>query len=478
MANETDALELPVGLTEKQFLQQVARVEARLNKLANDAPKKFVAANDNIARSFKRTTDSVGRDAGRMRGQLQNVSFQLQDIFVQIAGGQGVSRALGQQLPQLLGGFGALGAGIGVAVAAFPTLIGLFSDADEEAGEFKKTVDALGGALKLLVEAQQNLATPIDELIEKYGTLATTMREAFAEQLRLGGRELEKQSEALSKKFDEAIDFDRQQGSVEAFEGAVAGIGRALEQGIINQDEYNSRVAELREQMQPTITVVDELEAALRDVASSQSLEGYANAWATVRDFVEQNREALERNGVAVDDLLTDANNLAIEFGDTHAASLEIASALGMATDAAGGLSGQMRDVAISAREAAAAIQLAVGASFATPSLTRFGNGEDITRRAGGLNLEEQDIFRRDWAEKMAALEKSLRSGGGRKKSGGSGRKGRTERPFFENIENDLVNLQRQIELIGKSNEEVATAKARWELLDEAKKRGLEVETS
>ena len=64
-------------------------------------------------------------------------------------------------------------------------------------------------------------------------------------------------------------------------------------------------------------------------------------------------------------------------------------------------------------------------------------------------------------------------SGGGAGRSGGKGRAEKAESPFFGDIEKDLLNLERQISLVGKSNEEVATAKARWELLDEAKKRGI-----
>lgn len=67
----------------------------------------------------------------------------------------------------------------------------------------------------------------------------------------------------------------------------------------------------------------------------------------------------------------------------------------------------------------------------------------------------------------------SGRGRGGRGGRGGGGGRGREERPFFEDVERDLMNLQRQIELIGKSNQEIATAKARWEMLDEAKKRGI-----
>lgn len=66
-------------------------------------------------------------------------------------------------------------------------------------------------------------------------------------------------------------------------------------------------------------------------------------------------------------------------------------------------------------------------------------------------------------------------SGGGGGRSGGKGRAEKADNPFFGDIEKDLQNLERQITLVGKSNEEVATAKARWELLDEAKKRGIPV---
>lgn len=71
-------------------------------------------------------------------------------------------------------------------------------------------------------------------------------------------------------------------------------------------------------------------------------------------------------------------------------------------------------------------------------------------------------------------------SGGGGSKGrkggkGGKGRKGREERPFFEAVEKDLLNLERQMQLIGKTSEEAATLEARWALLDEAKKRGIPV---
>ena len=58
---------------------------------------------------------------------------------------------------------------------------------------------------------------------------------------------------------------------------------------------------------------------------------------------------------------------------------------------------------------------------------------------------------------------------------GKKGKKGRAERPFFEGVEESMRSLRRQIGLVGKTREEAAALQARWEMLDEAKRRGIPV---
>ncbi|MDX1489201.1 MAG: hypothetical protein R3268_13410, partial [Acidiferrobacterales bacterium] len=81
--------------------------------------------------------DRVGRRADQMSGQLrratrtsanfqhgiQNAAFQVGDFAVQVGGGVDASRALAQQLPQLLGGLGVFGAVAGAAVAVVVPLV-------------------------------------------------------------------------------------------------------------------------------------------------------------------------------------------------------------------------------------------------------------------------------------------------------------------------------------------------------------------
>ena len=77
-------------------------------------------------------------------GAIQNASFQLQDVLVQMEMGVPITRTLGQQLPQLLGGFGPLGAVIGLATGALLT----FAPALFAAGE--PVNDLAAGSLWIL----------------------------------------------------------------------------------------------------------------------------------------------------------------------------------------------------------------------------------------------------------------------------------------------------------------------------------------
>lgn len=86
------------------------------------------------------------------------------------------------------------------------------------------------------------------------------------------------------------------------------------------------------------------------------------------------------------------------------------------------------------------------------------------------------------WKKLQAVVQDDSGSGtlptlptGGDSGKSKKGAKAKTERPFFEAIEKDMLALQRQFQLIGKTKEESAALQARWEMLDEAKRRGIPV---
>ena len=85
-----------------------------------------------VGREGTRAMQSLGGVSARTGQQLQNAGYQVSDFFVQIAGGTAPTRALAQQMPQLLQGLGLIGVAASVLVAALPSLWALFSSGAED----------------------------------------------------------------------------------------------------------------------------------------------------------------------------------------------------------------------------------------------------------------------------------------------------------------------------------------------------------
>lgn len=107
------------------------------------------------------------RSAGMQRG-IQNAAFQVGDFAVQVGAGQRASIALAQQLPQLLGGFGALGAVAGALVAIVVPLTSAMSGLAAEGED----VTRVFGTLQPLA---QSIAAGMAALRESIGTAANVV---------------------------------------------------------------------------------------------------------------------------------------------------------------------------------------------------------------------------------------------------------------------------------------------------------------
>lgn len=87
------------------------------------------------------------------RGSAQNVAFQVQDLAVQLGAGTSAFVAFGQQLPQLLGAFGTLGAIIGAVVAVAGALIPVLLDLGNESETTAQKVEGFAGEFDVLTLA-------------------------------------------------------------------------------------------------------------------------------------------------------------------------------------------------------------------------------------------------------------------------------------------------------------------------------------
>ena len=124
--------------------------------------------------------DGLGGGFGRLgnmsagaKGAVQNFGFQVQDLAVQIGSGTSASQALGQQLPQLLSGFGLVGMAAGTLAAVGLPLVSMwFGNAEGEAVSFDTALGQVQNSLAAMNEqAAIYTAEGLVALKEKYGEI-------------------------------------------------------------------------------------------------------------------------------------------------------------------------------------------------------------------------------------------------------------------------------------------------------------------
>ena len=170
---------------------QAERTAARADRDAARASLQAAAANDRQAASSARAaaagqsaaaaTQGAALSTRRLGPAIQNTAFQIGDFAVQVASGTSAMRAFAQQTPQLLGGFGVVGAVAGAVVAVAAALVPVLFDFGDAAEDAADGADALTDATRDLTDATGRLerlrgaAEDVDALAKKYGDLAGQM---------------------------------------------------------------------------------------------------------------------------------------------------------------------------------------------------------------------------------------------------------------------------------------------------------------
>lgn len=497
--------------------------------------------------TFDRGVVRATGGVGQFRSQIQNSAFQFQDFVVQVQSGTAASIAFAQQAPQLLGGFGAVGAVLGlVAALAVPVGAALFrlggesDDAAKMAEAFDKSLQSAQSALSEFNDTinTQSLGS-IEALIEKYGRadaavrdLENRMREAFRsdafegyqstiDQQALGsligadsqvaqvfGRVQELRAEIATAEADVSRYSERaaasdlpalftqyandariamaaaQQNAAE-LRSEVEQIGIKPEQIDTFNEAKDALDAALAEQnFTGAIAALDTIQAVLRETGDS-TLVNVANQLDTVAAQLQEGAakagELPPELAAAADEALALADYLAQAVGAINSLQSAIGN-LGISN-----VGKQARLAALEAGQSAGEATIAGRVAERRAELEDAFDPNDANFTGVQRELSEYEAGLREelrLTDEISRLEDQLKpgrsgrggaGGGGRKRTGGRGRTEKTPADILEEGAQDLVNLERQIELIGKSNEEVAVARARWELLDAAKKAGIPV---
>ena len=174
--------------------------------------RKAAQQTQQTARSFTALQSEVGKTTGffdKHTYALQNASYQLTDFAVQVQNGTRVSVALGQQLPQLLAGFGALGAVVGLAASLLPTLITMMTSTSGEAKSLKESLGDLNDAIGDVGKTAREFN--MDKLYAEYNKANEATRLAMIEQVKFQQTLIETQrlisSQSLAKSLEGVGDF-------------------------------------------------------------------------------------------------------------------------------------------------------------------------------------------------------------------------------------------------------------------------------
>lgn len=163
--------------------QAAAAAEEEARRVAAAKAKEIAAAEAAAAKAsaaaFKaaEAQEAAAKQAMRSRQfMVQNMAFQVGDVFTQ-AQFSGYGRAIATQLPQMLGGFGMVGAVIGAAAAALaPFALKLF-ETEKAAEDAGTATEQLGEALDGLRGANDEALTSLEDLRAKYGSLTQAVIE-------------------------------------------------------------------------------------------------------------------------------------------------------------------------------------------------------------------------------------------------------------------------------------------------------------
>lgn len=186
-------------------------VSDELRKIDNEFRRTNKGATDGLARKGRQMQESAGQYRN-LGFAAQNAAFQVGDFFVQVAGGTAPTRAFAQQLPQLLGGLGLIGALAGAAAAALIPLAGNLFGATEETLSAKDALDALSKSISDYQKFVQVASMSTEELTAKFG--------GFAEDVRMVSEYMA--GVALAQTFDDL------RASIDPLKGELSGVDQLL----------------------------------------------------------------------------------------------------------------------------------------------------------------------------------------------------------------------------------------------------------
>lgn len=431
-----------------------------------------------VARMGQASRSALFQTQG-MGGGIQNVAYQVGDFAVQVGAGTSAARALGLQLPQLLGGFGVVGAVAGAAVAVMVPLIGAFVSGGDEAKSFADTLKDLEGALGDYQSAVKDSFVTTDDMIAKYGDLSDAMKRVKDAMVGI------KRSDELDKLNDTAKKIATSLGGLDKKYFLGISDAKVFADNNFMAKYGKNGTLKVSETFQKLIRDFDvsaesalKLTNAMRRLAAAEGPEEFLDAAQDLDNKLQDVFGAADKIPKPIKEMkdeLVEAEKAAGELystmidGEARLAASRLAQSA--QTDLkTSEINWQFRDDPIEKAKALAGLKY-------DQAVKRYNDHKDLlddetlkilkqTREefvatAGAIANNTQRL--REW-------EKSQRDAG---KSTASATKNMLK--FMESFDRQDVAIKHQIELLGKTGPQIAALQAKWKLLDAAKQDGIDL---
>ncbi len=403
---------------------EVERLLVRVEVNQRKAEKDMARLQSQIAGGARKVEDSWRRTNSRVSGGLRNTALQLSQVAQQGAVTGNYLSALAVQLPDLAIGFGALGVAGGALLGILAPMALEFLGAADGAEEYRKRVEALAKATANLQSAVDAANASPRDLIRDFGAYADEMQRVLNVQRELARLDA---LAALADASDTAEDSLRRV--------------KLLVDDVLSGDrpETPRITRKLNEEFGLTVSQAGQLLAALDQIGEADGPEQIAAAIQDVRELLDPTNDKARE----LSKMFLEAEKAALSF-----AAVDIAANVGEGADEAERLLEAMNRVA------------ALDFKQSAKQYSGRGSGKYELGLAGEYNAPDtNDIFER-------FRRSSRRSGGG-------------SRSRFDPLasgERQIGQLQNQIQALGQASGAVATLTAKYQLLEAAKRRGIDLD--
>lgn len=325
------AIKTTTRAVERQILTQDAA-----NDIMNDVRAKMESMGHIVNQNGEVMSRADTQWQRWARGGVQNAGYQVADFAVQIQGGTSALVAFGQQAPQFLGMFGAIGSTIGAVVAIAAAVANVFYLTSESAGTLKDSIQSLDQAARDYISSMNVLDD--ENLSEKFGDLEKKVRDVTRATLELDkAAALAKLSESIRKIRSEFVDTSMIQN---ALAGVTAGMSRGLRSmDVIKENMRQENFGELG--LAIGYDVFQGYIDGLTERANSGDVEGVAQMLSDMIGKATEGNALLGEDGTQ-----KPGAALLLQLRQIFMASAEITAELNGSADAAEDLKNQAQEIA------------------------------------------------------------------------------------------------------------------------------------